>query len=49
MDKGRVIGSAKVIKAKTKEAVGKDIRDAKIETGGKLTGSKAKSRTRWEG
>jgi uncharacterized protein YjbJ (UPF0337 family) len=35
MDKDRVIGSAKVIKGKVKEAVGKAIGDAKIETEGK--------------
>ena len=35
MDKDRVIGSAKVIKGKVKEAVGKAIGDAKLETEGK--------------
>jgi uncharacterized protein YjbJ (UPF0337 family) len=35
MDKDRVIGSAKVIKGKVKEAVGKVIGDAKLETDGK--------------
>jgi uncharacterized protein YjbJ (UPF0337 family) len=35
MDKDRVIGSAKVIKGKVKEAVGKVIGDAKLETEGK--------------
>ena len=49
MDKNRVIGSARVIKGKVKEAAGKAIGDAKLETGGKLTGSRAKSRTPLEG
>lgn len=49
MDKDRGIGFAKVIKGKIKEAVGKAIGDAKIKTEGKLTGSRAKSRTRLEG
>lgn len=35
MDKDRVIGSAKVIKGKVKEAVGKAIGDVKLETEGK--------------
>jgi uncharacterized protein YjbJ (UPF0337 family) len=35
MDKDRVIGSAKVIKGKVKEAVGKALGDAKLETEGK--------------
>jgi uncharacterized protein YjbJ (UPF0337 family) len=35
MDKDRVIGSAKVIKGKVKEAIGKAIGDAKLETEGK--------------
>jgi uncharacterized protein YjbJ (UPF0337 family) len=35
MDKDRVLGSAKVIKGKVKEAVGKVIGDAKLETEGK--------------
>jgi uncharacterized protein YjbJ (UPF0337 family) len=35
MDKDRVVGSAKVIKGKVKEAVGKAIGDAKLETEGK--------------
>lgn len=35
MDKDRVIGSAKVVKGKVKEAVGKAIGDAKLETEGK--------------
>jgi len=34
MDKDRVLGSAKVIKGKVKEAVGKVIGDAKLETEG---------------
>lgn len=35
MDKDRVIGSAKVVKGKVKEAVGKTVGDAKLETEGK--------------
>ena len=35
MDKDRVIGSAKVVKGKIKEAVGKAVGDAKLETEGK--------------
>jgi len=35
MDKDRVIGSAKVIKGKVKEAVGKAVGDAKLESEGK--------------
>ncbi|KJS15694.1 MAG: CsbD-like protein [Hoeflea sp. BRH_c9] len=35
MDKDRVVGSAKVIKGKIKEAVGKAVGDAKLETEGK--------------
>lgn len=35
MDKDRVIGSAKVVKGKVKEAVGKAVGDAKLETEGK--------------
>ncbi|MDW6026522.1 CsbD family protein [Mesorhizobium sp. BAC0120] len=35
MDKDRVIGSAKVIKGKIKEAVGKVVGDAKLEGEGK--------------
>lgn len=35
MDKDRVIGSATVVKGKVKEAVGKAIGDAKLETEGK--------------
>jgi uncharacterized protein YjbJ (UPF0337 family) len=35
MDKDRVIGSAKVVKGKVKEAVGKVNGDAKLETEGK--------------
>lgn len=34
MDKDRVIGAAKVVKGKTKVAVGKAIGDAKLETEG---------------
>ena len=49
MDEDRVIGSAKVIMGKIKDAVGKGAGDAKIETKGKLTGSRAKSGPRWEG
>jgi uncharacterized protein YjbJ (UPF0337 family) len=35
MDKDRVAGSAKVVKGKIKEAVGKALGDAKLETEGK--------------
>ena len=35
MDKDRIAGSAKVVKGKVKEAVGKAIGDAKLETEGK--------------
>jgi uncharacterized protein YjbJ (UPF0337 family) len=35
MDKDRVAGSAKVVKGKIKEAVGKAAGDAKVETQGK--------------
>jgi uncharacterized protein YjbJ (UPF0337 family) len=35
VDKDRVIGSAKVVKGKLKEAVGKAIGDAKLDSEGK--------------
>ncbi|MGQ7794115.1 CsbD family protein [Faunimonas sp. B44] len=35
MDKDRVKGSAKVVKGRVKEAVGKAIGDAKLESSGK--------------
>lgn len=35
MDKDRVIGSAKVVKGKIKEAVGKAVGDVKLESDGK--------------
>lgn len=35
MDKDRVVGSAKVIKGKVKEAVGKALGDVKLEAEGK--------------
>ena len=35
MDKDRVAGSAKVVKGKIKEAVGKAVGDAKLESQGK--------------
>ena len=35
MDKDRVVGSAKVVKGKIKEAVGKAVGDAKLEAEGK--------------
>ena len=35
MDKDRVAGSAKVIKGRVKEAVGKAVGDAKLESQGK--------------
>ena len=34
MDKDRVVGSAKVVKGKIKEAVGKAVGDAKLEARG---------------
>lgn len=36
MDKDRVIGSAKVVKGKIKEAVGKAVGDSKLESEGKV-------------
>jgi uncharacterized protein YjbJ (UPF0337 family) len=35
MDKDRVVGSAKVVKGRMKEAVGKAVGDAKLESEGK--------------
>ena len=35
VDKDRIIGSAKVVKGKVKEAVGKAVGDAKLEAQGK--------------
>ena len=35
IDKDRIIGSAKVVKGKVKEAVGKAVGDAKLEAEGK--------------
>ena len=35
MDKDRIVGSAKVVKGKIKEAVGKVVGDAKLESEGK--------------
>jgi uncharacterized protein YjbJ (UPF0337 family) len=35
MDKNRIVGSAKVIKGKIKEAVGKAVGDAKLTSEGK--------------
>jgi uncharacterized protein YjbJ (UPF0337 family) len=35
MDKDRVVGSAKVVKGKIKQAVGKAVGDAKLESRGK--------------
>ena len=35
MDKDRVVGSVKVVKGKIKEAVGRAVGDAKLETQGK--------------
>lgn len=45
MDKDRVIGSAKVIKGKVKQAVGKAIGDVKLESEGRPTKSRARFRT----
>lgn len=42
MDKDRVIGSAKVIKGKVKEAVGKVVGDAKLESEGKADKTEGK-------
>ena len=36
MDKDRIVGSAKVVKGKVKEAVGKAVGDAKLEARGKV-------------
>jgi uncharacterized protein YjbJ (UPF0337 family) len=36
MDKDRVVGSAKVVKGKIKEVVGKAVGDAKLEAEGKV-------------
>jgi uncharacterized protein YjbJ (UPF0337 family) len=35
MDKDRIVGSAKVVKGKTKETLGKAVGDTKLETEGK--------------
>jgi uncharacterized protein YjbJ (UPF0337 family) len=35
IDKDRIVGSAKVVKGKVKEAVGKAVGDAKLEAQGK--------------
>ena len=35
MDKDRVVGSAKVVKGRMKEAIGKAVGDAKLESEGK--------------
>jgi len=35
VDKDRIIGSAKVVKGNVKEAIGKAVGDAKLETEGK--------------
>lgn len=42
MDKDRVIGSAKVVKGKAKEAVGKAVGDSKLEAEGKAEKLKGK-------
>ena len=42
MDKDRVIGSAKVVKGKVKEALGKAVGDAKLETEGKADKAEGK-------
>ena len=36
IDKNRVVGSAKVVKGKIKEAVGKAVGDTKLESQGKV-------------
>lgn len=35
MDKDRIVGSTKVVKGKVKEAIGKAVGDAKLESEGK--------------
>lgn len=45
MDKDRVVGSAKVVKGKIKEAVGKAVGDAKLESEGKADKIEGKVRT----
>lgn len=42
MDKDRVIDSAKVVNGKVKEAVGKAVGDAKLETEGKADTAEGK-------
>ncbi len=42
MDKDRVVGSAKVVKGKVKEAAGKAIGDAKLEMDGKVDQTEGK-------
>lgn len=42
MDKDRVIGSAKVVKGKVQEAVGKAVGDAKLEAEGKADKAEGK-------
>jgi uncharacterized protein YjbJ (UPF0337 family) len=42
MDKDRIAGSAKVIKGKFKEAVGKAVGDAKLEAEGKADKTEGK-------
>ena len=45
MDKNRVAGSIKEIKGAGKEAIGKAIGDAKLQSDGKSDQAEAKSRT----
>lgn len=49
MDKDRVIGSAKVIGGKVKEAVGKAIGDKKIEVEGKADQIEGKAQNAYGG
>ena len=45
MDKDRIAGAAKEIKGSVKENIGKAVGDARLQSDGKPTRSKARSRT----
>ena len=45
VDKDRIIGSAKVVKGNVKEAIGKAVGDAKLETEGKADKIEGKVQT----
>ena len=45
MDKDRIVGSAKQVKGAVKQAVGKAVGDAKLESEGKADKSRARFRT----